>query len=245
MTEENLIKSSARVKDVGEVFTPKRIVDFMLNQPEIKEKVNDLSATFLEPSAGEGAFLVEILKCKLKVALKQSNSVKQFGDNCLLALSTLYGIELMEDNMEMLVMNMNDQFQNSYYHGLRKLAPDKSEWKLADKKVLSSAKTIIRANMAQGNALTYLNSDNQPIVFSEWKVTGNKRGYSWVQRTEYTFESIVEGAETPLSASAEHYEQMDLDLFADEETQDNESKTKKYAPCRFVDVYLQKLNDME
>lgn len=62
MKEEQLIKSPDRVKDVGEVFTPKRTVEFMLDQPEITAKINDLPATFLEPSAGEGAFLVEILR---------------------------------------------------------------------------------------------------------------------------------------------------------------------------------------
>lgn len=57
MTEERLIKSNERVKNIGEVFTPKDTVDFMLNQPEVMAKINDLNATFLEPSAGEGAFL--------------------------------------------------------------------------------------------------------------------------------------------------------------------------------------------
>ena len=48
---EKLIKSADRVKDVGEVFTPKKIVNLMLDQPEITAKINDLHATFLEPSA--------------------------------------------------------------------------------------------------------------------------------------------------------------------------------------------------
>ena len=85
---EKIIKSADRVKDIGEVFTPKKTVDFMLDQPEIKEKVNSLTATFLEPSAGEGAFLTEILHRKLLVAQKQSNSARKFGENCLIALSS-------------------------------------------------------------------------------------------------------------------------------------------------------------
>lgn len=43
---EKLIKSADRVKDHGEVFTPKWIVDFMLDQPEITAKINDLYAIF-------------------------------------------------------------------------------------------------------------------------------------------------------------------------------------------------------
>ena len=90
MKEEQLIKSPDRVKDVGEVFTPRRIVELMLDQPEITAKINDLSATFLEPSAGEGAFLVEILRRKMDVALQSSHTVQEYGDfiiyNFLLSL---------------------------------------------------------------------------------------------------------------------------------------------------------------
>ena len=97
--KEKIIKSSDRVKDHGEVFTPKRIVDLMLDQPEIMKKINNLHATFLEPSAGEGAFLVELLKRKLKVAMSQSKSARAFNTNSLIALSTLYGIEFLEDQL--------------------------------------------------------------------------------------------------------------------------------------------------
>ena len=84
---EKIIKSSDRVKDIGEVFTPKKTVNFMLDQLEIKEKINSLTATFLEPSAGEGAFLVEILRRKLKYAKTQSSSVEEMQNNYLQVLS--------------------------------------------------------------------------------------------------------------------------------------------------------------
>ena len=133
---QKIIKSSDRVKDIGEVFTPKKTVNFMLDQPEIKEKINSLTATFLEPSAGEGAFLVEILRRKLKYAKTQSHSTQEMQNNFLLVLSTLYGIELMEDNIEMLVMNMNNVFRDVYFNTF-----DPEE---QSPKVLKSAQTIIR-----------------------------------------------------------------------------------------------------
>lgn len=34
---EKIIKSADRVKDIGEVFTPRKTVDFMLDQPEIRK----------------------------------------------------------------------------------------------------------------------------------------------------------------------------------------------------------------
>ena len=80
-----IIKSDKRVKKHGEVFTPLSVVNFMLNQPEIQEKINNLSATFLEPAAGEGAFLIELLKRKMNVAQKESKDIKNYNYNTLLA----------------------------------------------------------------------------------------------------------------------------------------------------------------
>ena len=71
---ENLIKSADRVKDHGEVFTPRRIVNLMLDQPEIAANINDLYATFLEPSAGKGDIALAILK-------KRNNSYERRRDN--------------------------------------------------------------------------------------------------------------------------------------------------------------------
>lgn len=219
---EKIIKSSDRVKDIGEVFTPKKTVDYMLDQPEIKEKVNSLTATFLEPSAGEGAFLVEILRRKLNYAKAQSQTTKEMQNNFLLVLSTLYGIELMEDNIEMLVMNMNNVFRDMYFNTFE--AEDQST------KILKSAQTIISANMSQGDALTRKTATGKPIIFSEWKPIGKNK----VQRTEYTFDSIVEGG-GPLGSVQKQYEQMDL--FAEDNSESNDENVRHYLPVKWEDIY--------
>lgn len=224
---ERIIKSTDRVKDLGEVFTPKKIVDLMLNQPEITAKINDLHATFLEPSAGEGAFLVELLKRKLNVAKAQSKNVKEMQNNFLLVLSTLYGIELMEDNVEMLVMNMSNTFQQIYYHTF--------DLQDQDINVVKSANVIISANMAQGNALTRKTDTGQPIIFSEWKTLPRGK----VQRTEYTFDSIIENGGSTGTVQPE-YEQMDL--FADPEEDNDEQSNTSYAPCAWKYVYQKLVN---
>lgn len=225
---EKIIKSVDRVKDIGEVFTPQKAVNFMLDQPEIKEKVESLTATFLEPSAGEGAFLVEILRRKLNYAQKQNVSVKEMQNNFLLALSSLYGIELMEDNVEMLVINMVNTFRDVYFNTFSH--EDQNQ------KVLSSANVIISANMAQGNALTRKTATGEPIIFSEWKPIGKTK----VQRIEYTFDAIVEG-EGPVGTVQNQYEQ--LDLFAaedfDDEAEEEEEEAKHYLPVKWEDIYKQ------
>lgn len=220
---EKIIKSADRVKNIGEVFTPKKIVDLMLSQPEINEKVNTLDATFLEPSAGEGAFLVEILKRKLNAAVEQSKTTKEMQKNFLLALSSLYGIELMEDNVEQLVMNMITTFRDVYFKSFK--PEDQSN------KVLKSAQVIIAANMAQGDALTRKASTGNPIIFSEWKPIGKTK----VQRTEYTFDSIVDGGEA--TGTVQRTEQ--LDLFTDPYDENNEPEEKHYLPVKWEDIYKQ------
>lgn len=226
---ERIIKSAERVKNHGEVFTPREIVDLMLDQPEITTKVNDLHATFLEPAAGEGAFLTELLIRKMDVVLKRSDDAASFGTNCLIGLSTLYGIEILEDNVEALVMNMNDTFRD-YYHEIMKDKFDEQP----SSKVLKSAKIIIKANMAQGDTLKRITSDGSPIIFSEWTpVTGKK---DCVQRTKHTFDEIVEEADD--SHSRTKSEQLDLFDMGDVS---HETNMPQYAPCKWEDIYKEQL----
>ena len=84
--KETLTKSRARVKALGEVFTPTSLVDEMLDK--LPSECWEEGKTFLEPSCGTGNFLVRILERKLKM-----------GHDPLQALGTLYGIDIMEDNI--------------------------------------------------------------------------------------------------------------------------------------------------
>lgn len=175
--------------------------------------------------------MVELLKRKLKVAMDQSTSAKSFNNKSLLALSTLYGVELLEDNVEMLVMNMITTFNLEY----SRIINDKFAGKV-NQHVLSSAKVIIQANMVQGNTLEKTTSTGLPIIFSEWKPEpGNK-----VQRTEYTLESIINqsGPTGTVQGATE-----ELDLFADsgffDEPKKEEPQMKQYALCSWTSIYKQ------
>lgn len=82
----SLIKSKERVDNLGEVFTPENIVSHMLQK--IPKEYWETDKTFLEPTCGTGNFLVEILKKKVK-----------HGNTVLDSLKTIYGIDIMEDNV--------------------------------------------------------------------------------------------------------------------------------------------------
>lgn len=76
-----------RRKQTAEDFTPIPLVNEMLDKlpPEV---FIDPSKTFCDPAAGNGNFLVEVLKRKL------------VNIHPLQSLQTIYGVELMEDNVE-------------------------------------------------------------------------------------------------------------------------------------------------
>jgi hypothetical protein len=80
-------RDHARVKATGEVFTPTPLVQEMLDQlpPEV---FFDPAKTFLDNSCGDGQFLGEVLIRKM-----------ENGSTFEQALSTVYGVDLMQDNV--------------------------------------------------------------------------------------------------------------------------------------------------
>jgi len=229
---ERLIKSSQRVKNHGEVFTPHRVVALMLDQPEIKQALSSLTTTFLEPAAGEGAFLTEILSRKLALASQLSDSIEAFEQKALIALTSLYGIELLVDNTELLVMHMYRVFYQEYLRQISKYHASEN------KKVVKSALTIFKANLVQGDALTGKNKNGDDIVFSEWTLLPVKRGVQKVQRTEYTLEAIRTDGPS-LDGQPQVHGSEELTLFDLEE--DPEKITPdKFEPVPLLEIFREK-----
>ena len=244
---EEIIKCKTRVQKHGEVFTPKKIVNKMLDIPEIREVCENLTATFLEPAAGEGAFLIAILERKLKIVSEKYNSdLVQYENYSLLALTTLYGIELLEDNAQTCVMNI---FQKYYDHYKEQIEYHNGDMK---QKVLDSAKRIISLNIGNGNFLTRKAIDGAPLVFSEWEVINLRKNTKniKVQRTEYTFDEIYENTQKEngkaLRQPKNEPEQIDMFSFLDEEleVQEEVEKEMKYIPVKIIDVYKEEMEEV-
>jgi hypothetical protein len=82
-------REKTRVKVTGEVFTPTPLVQEILDQlPE--EVFTDPTKTFLDPTCGDGQFLGEVLIRKI-----------ENGSTFEQALSTVYGVDLMPDNVKL------------------------------------------------------------------------------------------------------------------------------------------------
>lgn len=227
MKKEVLIKSKTRIKAHGEVFTPSAIIKKMIAIPELRPSLLDVNTKVLEPSAGEGYFLMEILRQRLKlISTKQPTNQKYYENYSLLALSTLYGIELLHDNASVCVMNLYQTFYENYREFAGNLKKE------MNKNVLASARTIISANIVQGNFLTKLKSDGQIIVFSDWQVITSKSSGSnvTVERKEYDFIDIkkaVANGEHPKEIDS-NYSQMNVFDFIQKEPSEKYEHEIKY-----------------
>ncbi len=85
-------RDKLRVKKTAEIFTPRHLVVEILDKLENdnSELFTDPTKTFIDNSCGDGEFLGEIIIRKME---RSGCSLRQ-------ALSTTYGVELMEDNVE-------------------------------------------------------------------------------------------------------------------------------------------------
>jgi len=100
------IKSRERVRDIAEVYTRDEEINAMLDL--VGDVSHNVEARFLEPSAGNGNFLVQILDRKLASALgkartpgKRLASVqKDFEFYALMAFTSIYAIDIDRVNVE-------------------------------------------------------------------------------------------------------------------------------------------------
>jgi hypothetical protein len=84
-------RTQLRIKQTAEVFTPTNLVLQILDELEKEdtEIFTNPTKTFLDNSCGDGQFLCEVVIRKME---KSGCSLEE-------ALSTIYGVEFMEDNV--------------------------------------------------------------------------------------------------------------------------------------------------
>ena len=173
------VKSKERVADHGEVFTNEREVNAMLDL--VKQETERIDSRFLEPACGEGAFLKEILRRKLNVVKnKYKKNPFDYERYAIVALTSIYGVDLLEDNTEICRKNLFDIWNSEYSSCAKDSARDACR---------DVAKYILKKNILCGDALTMKKNDGSPITFSEWSlVTGNS-----VKRRDYRLDELLDG----------------------------------------------------
>jgi len=129
-------RDKLRVKETAEVFTPTPLVQKILDklEEEDSELFSNPNKTFLDNSCGDGQFLSEVVIRKME------------RNGCTLekALSTVYGVELMEDNV--------------------KLCKERLSGPNPTMKILK----ILDKNIICHDALTYDYSFGEPVGLEKW-----------------------------------------------------------------------------
>lgn len=169
-----LIKSKQRVADHGEVFTPAWLVEDMLDL--VKNESERIDARFLEPACGSGNFLIPVLLCKLAtVETRYGSSTFERRHHALLALMSVYGIELLADNVADCRANLLMVVAD--YLGV----DSGSEW-------CRAAQAILDANIVHGDALRMTDASGNAITFAEWAYLGAGR----FQRRDFSFGDLAQ-----------------------------------------------------
>ena len=177
-------KSKERVRERGEVFTAEREVKAMCDL--VKDETERIDSRFLEPACGDGNFLAEILTRKLEVVKrKYKKCTLDYEKNAVLAISSVYGVDIMQDNVLACRDRLFKIWDKEYKTVCKKDCNDQTR---------EAVKFILSKNIVCGNALTLKcvdengNETDEPIVFSEWAfITGFQ-----MQRQDYTFAHLLE-----------------------------------------------------
>lgn len=183
VVEELVVKSRVRVKAYGEVFTPRHMVERMLDlvRDELETGPEFVDKTFLEPAAGGGNFLVAILRRKLQAIEKRIPSEEWLNES-LFALASIYGIEFLEDNHADAKATMLDAFVGFHRAHGTACGPETD--------LHRAAEFLIGANIVRGNTLTGQTPQGRDIQFSWWHRIGGKPGM--VRREPFTLASLRE-----------------------------------------------------
>jgi len=172
----SLVKSRQRVADHGEVFTPPWMVQAMLDL--VKEETERTDARFLEPACGSGNFLVTIVQRKLAaVRLKYGHNLFEHQHYALLALMSVYGIELLADNVFECRANVLAVFAEY----LKLQEGDEQH---------GAAAYVLARNIVHGDALAMRTAEGAPITFAEWGYLGKGK----YQRRDFRFDNLTGAA---------------------------------------------------
>lgn len=106
-----------RIKEIGEVFTPENIVEEMITSIPDEIWANQ-NKTILEPTCGEGIFIIKIIKKRLSLGIDIEQAIK-----------TIYGLDIMKDNIQ----KCKENVLKIAYREIKKqkLSKEESEIKLA------------------------------------------------------------------------------------------------------------------
>jgi hypothetical protein len=173
------IVSKHRVATHGEVLTGSREVNAMLEF--VEQETERIESRFLEPACGNGNFLAEILTRKLAVVEKRyKRSQLEYERYSVLAVCSIYGIDVLEDN----VVQCRERLYGIYLAAYEQLFAEKIK-----ESCLATIRFVLDKNIIWGDALTLKTVGEKPgyIVFTEWSPVNG----SLLKRREFSFHELL------------------------------------------------------
>ena len=147
---------------------------------QVRDEANRIEARFLEPACGSGNFLVPILQRKFaSVEAKYGKSSFERQNFALVALMSIYGIELLPDNVSECLENLVRTFKS--FVGDTVFG-----------EFTGAASVVTKINIVRGDALTMRTAEEpaEPISFSEWSYLGRGK----FNRREFRFDSMTQAS---------------------------------------------------
>ncbi len=215
---EQQVISKHRVATYGEVLTGNREVKAMLDL--VKQETERIDSRFLEPACGTGNFLAEILERKLAVVENRyKKNQYDYERYAVLAVSSIYGIDILEDNVQHCRQRLFSIFDLNYLHLYSGVTNDKCR---------ESVSYILERNIIHGNALTLMTIEEppQPIIFSEWSLVNG----SLIKRRDFSF--------CELMSKAGLRDEKDFTIFDNEDTV-IPNPLKDYPPIHFLKLNVE------
>ena len=173
------VVSKQRVAKHGEVLTGTREVNAMLDL--VKSESERIDSRFLEPACGTGNFLAEILERKLHVVeARYGKSQLDYERYAILAVSSVYGIDILKDNVRQCRHRLFGIFDLNYLRLFKGKSQDDCR---------ESVRYILERNIIHGDALslTTVGETPRPVVFSEWSLVNG----SMLKRRDFTFHGLL------------------------------------------------------
>jgi len=153
VNEKKQVKSKKRVADHGEVFTNEREVNAMLDL--VKHETERIDSRFLEPACGNGNFLAEVLRRKLKVVDQRYGNIQMDWERyAVIAVSSIYGVDILEDNAKECRERLYIIFDDFYTALFMDKCKDECR---------RSIRFLFDRNILWGDALDFTNKDDYRI----------------------------------------------------------------------------------
>jgi hypothetical protein len=186
----------------------------------VKNETERIQSRFLEPACGDGNFLIKILKRKLKlVEKKYKRNQFEYEKNSFLAISSLYGIDLLEDNIKEAKKRLYNIFFKEYQSIYKKRI---------NQDFLKSVQYVLERNILQGDALSLKNKKEEPILFSQWSFLSHNS--SKINREDFIFEEIIPKEKANNLFETRQYGDDGKEVFIPR-------AKKKYTPVNFLTLY--------